>query len=60
MTRISTLLFLMDYSEGDSEIIDVDEFLDPFGKCSIELERTFKNIDFSPPEDIIANILMKV
>ena len=59
MTENSTFLFIMDGLEGESEIINVDELLDPWGKCSMELENTFQNFDFSPTQEAINNILMK-
>jgi len=55
----STLLFIMDYSGDESEIIDIDELFDPSGKISLELEKTFKNVDFTPRQEIISNILQK-
>jgi hypothetical protein len=58
MAENSTLLLIMDGSEGVSEIINIDEMLDPFGKCSQELENTLKSIDYSPREELISNILM--
>lgn len=54
----STLLFFVDGSEGENELIDIDEMLDPFGKCSQELENSFKSINFSPRMEIIEKILL--
>ena len=58
MNENSTFLFIMDIAEGKSEFIDIDEMLDPYGKCSIALERTFKNISLSPRQEVITKILM--
>jgi hypothetical protein len=58
MIRNSTLLFIMDSTVDESQFINVDEMLDPLGKCSIELEKAFKSIDFSPSKEVISNILM--
>jgi len=60
MNKNSTLLFIMDYSGDESEIINIDEMLDPYGKCSRELQNTFKSLDFSPRKELIHNILMNV
>lgn len=59
MTENSTFLFIMDGPEGESEIINVDELLDPWGAYSKELENAFRNFDFSPSQESINNILMK-
>jgi hypothetical protein len=48
----------MDSTVDESQFINVDEMLDPLGKCSIELEKAFKSIDFSPSKEVISNILM--
>jgi hypothetical protein len=58
MTGNSTLLYINDDSEGVAEFINVDEILDPNGKCSKELDIAFKSIVFSPSEELIAKILM--
>ncbi len=57
MNENSTLLFIMDDFEGEGEIININDMLDPFGKCSNELEYTFKGIVFTPDEQLISNIL---
>ncbi len=54
----STLFYFMDGSEGENELINIDEMLDPFGKCSLELENSFKSINFSPRKEIVEKILM--
>ena len=54
----STLLFVLDESEGENELININDMLDPTGKYSQELESTFKCIDYSPPSKLIENILM--
>jgi hypothetical protein len=58
MTKNSTLLIITDCSGSVSEIIDIDEYFDPFGKCSNELKTAFKGVEFSPPEKLISHILM--
>lgn len=60
MTGNSTFFFLMDYSEGESEIFNIAEMLDPSGKCSSELEKTFSTIDLGPREEVISNLLLKI
>jgi len=51
-------LYINDDSEGVAEFINVDEVLDPHGKCSQELEDVFKDIIFTPREELIVTILM--
>jgi len=58
MTGNSTLLYINDDSEGVAEFINIDEVLDPHGKCSQELENVFKDIVFTPREELIVTILM--
>ena len=60
MIRNSTLLFYMDGYEGENELIKIDEMLDPSGKSSIELKKTFESIHFSPRNELIDKILMKI
>ncbi len=60
MTGNSTLLFILDGSEGESELVNVDDMLDPTGKCSKELQYTFGNLDLSPGNEVIQKILMSV
>jgi hypothetical protein len=48
----------MDCKLDESEIISIDELLDPCGKYSLELENTFKSIEFTPRQELISNILM--
>jgi hypothetical protein len=58
MTRNSTLLFILDGSEGEKQCINIDEMLDPYGKSSKELNETFKGVDISPRKELIDKILM--
>jgi hypothetical protein len=58
MTKNSTLLIITDCSGSESEIIDIDDYFDPFGKCSNELKTVFKGVEFSPPKKLISKILM--
>jgi hypothetical protein len=51
-------LYINDDSEGVAEFINIDEILDPKGKCSQELDVAFKGIVFSPSEELIAKILL--
>jgi len=50
----------MDGYEGENELIKIDEMLDPSGKSSIELKKTFESIHFSPRNELIDKILMKI
>jgi hypothetical protein len=59
MIENSTLLYIMDGSEDDSEIINVYDLLDPYGKSCKELETVFTGIEYSPRQEIISNILLK-
>ena len=52
------MLFFLDNSEGENELIDIDEMLDPYGQSYLELENTLKSIDFSPRKELIEKILM--
>ncbi len=58
MNGNSTLVFIFDSTEGVNDCIDIDEMLDPYGKSSLELERTFRNIQFSPSNEVLERILM--
>ncbi len=58
MIENSTLLFFMDGYEGENELINIDEMLDPSGKYSLELKNSFESINFSPRQEIIEKILL--
>ena len=57
MNENSTLLFILESSEGDDQLISVNDMLDPYGNCSKELGKHFDNLVFTPREELISNIL---
>ena len=60
MNRNSTLLFILDGCEGENELFNLNDILDPCGKCNIELENIFKCIELSPRNETIKKILLNV
>lgn len=60
MNENSTLLLILDSSEGDDQIISVNDLLDPYGNSNKELEKHFDNLVFTPREELISNILRNV
>ena len=57
MMKNSTLMVIVDKSNGESEIIDVDELFDLNGKYNRELNEIFSLIDHSPSDEVISRIL---
>lgn len=57
MTKNSTLLLIRDDIGGESELIDIDEWLDPEGIYGLELDSIFEKVSFTPRQEIIENIL---
>jgi len=58
MNRNSTLQFITDEFKNQEEFFDVYEMLDPQGKSSSELKEIFRNVEFSPSNELISKILM--
>jgi hypothetical protein len=60
MVNNSTLLFIIDEPNSESEIIDISDLLDLKDECKIELDTIFRDFDYSPSDEVISRILMHV
>jgi hypothetical protein len=60
MVNNSTLLFIIDEPNSESEIIDICELLDLNGECKTELDTIFGVFDYLPSDGVINRILMHV
>lgn len=60
MVNNSTLLFIIDEPNSESEIINISELLDPKGEWNTELDNLFGVFDYSPSDEVINQILNHV
>lgn len=60
MINNSTLLFIIDESNDDSEIINISEIFDLNDNCKAELDTVFGVFDYMPSDEVISRILKNV
>jgi hypothetical protein len=58
MVNNSTLLFIIDELNNESEIININEFFDLKDEWRIELDSILGIFDYSPSDEVIRRILM--
>ncbi len=57
MVNSSTLLFIMEGPDGESDLINANDIFDFKGTYSKELDRIFSIFDYSPSDEVITLIL---
>ena len=60
MVNNSTLLFIIDEPNSESEIVDINELLDLKGESKTELDTIFGVFDYLPSDEVISRILMRI